>query len=56
MQTHEKHSDAEGSSAPETVPVCILSAARRPDLTIAVSEKRRQDEGYMTETDETEVP
>jgi transcriptional regulator GlxA family with amidase domain len=44
------------ASAPETVPVCILSAARRPDLTIAVSEKRRQDEGYMTETDETEVP
>lgn len=26
----------------ERVPVCILSAAQRPDLTIAVSEKRRQ--------------
>ena len=30
--------------APERVPACILAAAYRPDLTIAVSEKRRQDE------------
>ena len=29
--------------APELVPGCHLSAAHRPDLTIAVSEKRRQD-------------
>jgi transcriptional regulator GlxA family with amidase domain len=28
-------------SKPETVPHCILSAATRPNLTIAVSEKRR---------------
>jgi transcriptional regulator GlxA family with amidase domain len=27
----------------EWVPACFVSAARRPDLTIAVSEKRRQD-------------
>jgi transcriptional regulator GlxA family with amidase domain len=41
---------------PEHVPVCYLSAAHRPDLTIAVSEKRRQDAADMNETDETEVP
>ena len=29
----------------ERVPACFLSAAHRPDLTIAVSEKRRQDAG-----------
>src|SRR3954452_514254 len=29
------------------VPACILSAAHRPDLTIAVSEKRRRAEGDM---------
>ncbi|MGH9141295.1 MAG: helix-turn-helix domain-containing protein [Vicinamibacterales bacterium] len=28
---------------PERVPACFLAAAYRPDLTIAVSEKRRQD-------------
>lgn len=38
------------------VPACILSAASRPGLTIAVSEKRRQDAGAMTEPEETEVP
>jgi transcriptional regulator GlxA family with amidase domain len=27
------------------VPACVLSAARRPDLTIAVSEKRRRGGG-----------
>src|SRR5690349_4269508 len=31
--------------APEHVPACILSAAHRPALTIAVSEKRRQEAG-----------
>jgi transcriptional regulator GlxA family with amidase domain len=40
---------------PEGVPVCILSAAHRPDLTIAVSEKRRQEEGDMNGAPETEV-
>ena len=37
------------------VPGCFLSAARRPDLTIAVSEKRRQEAGGTNEADETEV-
>jgi transcriptional regulator GlxA family with amidase domain len=41
---------------PEQVPVCILSAAHRPDLTIAVSEKRRQDAGDTKGSKETEVP
>jgi AraC-like DNA-binding protein len=40
----------------ERVPVCYLSAAHRPDLTIAVSEKRRQDAGGTKESEETEVP
>ena len=31
--------------APERVPHCHLAAAYRPDLTIAVSEKRRQEAG-----------
>ena len=38
------------------VPVCILSAAHRPDLTIAVSEKRRQEGDSMNDPEETEVP
>ncbi len=41
---------------PERVPVCILSAADRPDLTIAVSEKRRQDADGTNWSEETEVP
>jgi len=32
---------------PEWVPACFLSAAHRPHLTIAVSEKRRQEAGDM---------
>lgn len=39
----------------ERVPVCVLSAAHRPDLTIAVSEKRRQEADGMNGTEETEV-
>ena len=31
----------EAASSPDSVPHCILSAAHRPNLTIAVSEKRR---------------
>jgi AraC-like DNA-binding protein len=31
----------------ESVPACFLRAAHRPDLTIAVSEKRRQKAGAM---------
>ncbi len=37
------------------VPACFLSAAQRPDLTIAVSEKRRRGAGDRTGADE-EVP
>jgi transcriptional regulator GlxA family with amidase domain len=41
---------------PEQVPGCYLSAALRPDLTMAVSEKRRQDAtDTMAPQDETEV-
>jgi AraC-like DNA-binding protein len=40
----------------ERVPHCFVSAAHRPDLTIAVSEKRRQDGGSTTEPEETGVP
>jgi AraC-like DNA-binding protein len=41
----------------ERVPACFLSAAHRPDLTIAVSEKRRQDAGgNMNASEETEIP
>src|SRR5438105_1349583 len=42
-------------SEPERVPVCYLSAARRPDLTIAVSEKRRHDASSKIEPEETEA-
>ncbi len=40
---------------PECVPVCYLSAAYRPDLTIAVSEKRRQQADGTNESEEMEV-
>ncbi len=40
----------------ERVPGCYLSAAHRPDLTIAVSEKRRQDAVGTVASDKTEVP
>ena len=39
----------------EWVPACFVSAARRPDLTIAVSEKRRQEVADIIRSDETEV-
>ena len=45
-----------GTHALGRVPACIVSAAHRPDLTIAVSEKRRQDAGSMNGSEETEVP
>ena len=42
---------------PEPVPACILSAAHRPNLTSAVSEKRRQEAGDINDSAEkTEVP
>lgn len=40
----------------ERVPACFVSAAQRPDLTIAVSEKRRREaDDIKTASDETEV-
>src|SRR5438046_6200788 len=39
----------------EWVPACFVSAARRPDLTIAVSEKRRQDSADIIRSDKPEV-
>jgi len=38
------------------VPACHVSAAHRPALTIAVLEKRRQDEGDRDGLEPTEVP
>lgn len=40
----------------ERVPVCILGAAHRPDLTIAVSEKRRRVGARKNGTEDKEVP
>ncbi|MGH7283642.1 MAG: helix-turn-helix transcriptional regulator [Polyangiaceae bacterium] len=39
---------------PAPVPICYLSAAYRPVLTIAVSEKRRREESDTKESEETE--
>jgi transcriptional regulator GlxA family with amidase domain len=41
---------------PEPTPPCFVSAARRPNLTIAVSEKRRRDADDRSGAEETEVP
>lgn len=38
------------------VPGCFVAAAERPDLTIAVSEKRRQEAGPKIDTETEEVP
>ena len=38
------------------VPACFVSAAHRPDLTIAVSEKRRQAAGDTKASEEKEIP
>jgi len=40
----------------ERVPHCFVSAAHRPDLKTAVSEKRRRDSGAIDTPEETEVP
>jgi transcriptional regulator GlxA family with amidase domain len=40
----------------ERVPPCFVSAAHRPDLKIAVSEKRRQETGDTMSSETTEVP
>src|SRR5262249_34516317 len=41
---------------PGPVPACRLSPAPRPDLTIAVSEKRRREGDAINRSDEKEVP
>jgi len=40
----------------DSVPPCFLHAAHRPDLTIAVSEKRRLEGTGTTEANDEEVP
>jgi transcriptional regulator GlxA family with amidase domain len=40
----------------DQVPHCFVSAADRPDLKIAVSEKRRREAGDRTDPEEMEVP
>jgi transcriptional regulator GlxA family with amidase domain len=40
----------------ERVPHCYVSAAHRPDLKIAVSEKRRHESADTGDPEETEVP
>ncbi len=40
----------------DEVPPCFLSAANRPDLRIAVSEKRRRVTGDKNGSEESEVP
>jgi AraC-like DNA-binding protein len=39
----------------ELVPACFVSAARRPNLNIAVSEKRRREAGDIGDCNEEEV-
>lgn len=39
----------------QPVPACFVAAAHRPDLTIAVSEKRRLEGDDKSESEETEV-
>ncbi|MCE3261937.1 MAG: putative helix-turn-helix transcriptional regulator [Pseudoduganella sp.] len=53
-EMRERERSARGELAP--VPACVLSAARRPDLTMAVSEKRRQEEFPRMETHFKETP
>lgn len=40
----------------DRVPACVLRAAHRPHLTIAVSEKRRREGGRIKGSQPTEVP
>jgi transcriptional regulator GlxA family with amidase domain len=42
--------------APERVPACFLKAAHRPDLEIAVSEKRRREAAGTMPAEEEETP
>ena len=54
----ELRARAEGRSrtSSSSVPACFVSAAHRPDLTIAVSEKRRQEAGGTDGSEAKEVP
>jgi len=45
-----------GADALARMPGCIVSAVHRPDLTIAVSEKRRRLAGGIIGSEETEAP
>ena len=38
------------------IPHCFVRAAQRPDLKMAVSEKRRRERGFKARATETEVP
>jgi AraC-like DNA-binding protein len=51
-----REQEAATAQALDLVPACFLSAARRPNLTIAVSEKRRQEDNDMEGAQEREVP
>ena len=42
--------DATPGAPSQSIPACILRAAQRPDLTIAVSEKRRRSRGAKTDS------
>lgn len=46
----------QAASHDRRAPACYLIAAHRPHLTIAVSEKRRQEAAAMNGAEETEVP
>jgi transcriptional regulator GlxA family with amidase domain len=48
--------DRAALQALDRVPACWLAAAHRPDLTIAVSEKRRRGDLGTNGAEETEVP
>ncbi len=48
--------DRAAPHARELVPACFVSASHRPDLTIAVSEKRRQQAHDTNRPNQTEVP
>ena len=50
----QQERDAGGQPGP--VPACVLSAAQRPHLTMAVSEKRRQEELPTMESHFKETP
>jgi transcriptional regulator GlxA family with amidase domain len=51
-----RHDDQAARHELELVPHCFVSAARRPDLKIAVSEKRRRNSDDNDSPDKKEVP